>query len=316
MPIEEPSHRYPFHLERQFELLFERYVYRLASATLPGLEKQYKLEVRPTTDDIWDKINDLEKGIVGQADPATRGRLVNYGGVMIPVTMRDEIVKLVKELNEWNIKRVATAMRQLGSAGKLQRPRDLIISLADETPEIQRAMLRAAELNANLITTTRADYLDEIGKLTEEAVGKGISGKALAGKFQQLTGVTTSRAKFWARDQVGKMLGDFSQVRQTQAGFPGYIWITSRDARVRPDHAWRHGRFFRWDGPGLKPGEDYNCRCEARASLDPSDQISKSQWAKDINIMNKDRRKIAKLRKVEPVLLDIEELREMARVGI
>ena len=316
MAVVEPVHRFPIHLERQFELLFTRYVERLAANTLPRLERQYKKDVRPTTDDIWDEINNLEKGITGKSDPATRGKLVNFGGTMVPVAMRDDIVKLIEQLNEFSILRTATRLRKLGTAGLLQRPQELIISLADETVGIQRALKQAAELNANLITTTRAEFLDRIGTITEEAVGKGIPGRVLAKQYQQLTGVTTRRAKFWARDQVGKMLGNFNQIRQQEAGFPGYIWITSRDARVRPEHAWRHGLYFLWSAPGIKPGSDFQCRCEAQAALDPSQQLSAPQRERDIGIMNRDRRKIAKLRKVEPVLLDLEELKELARAGV
>ena len=315
MAVQEPVHRFPTHLERQFELLYERYVTRLAAGTLPRLERQYKKDVRPTTDDIWDEINKLEDGIAGRKDPATRGKLVSYGGTMVPASMRDEIVGVVDKVNEFTILRLATQLRKLGKVGLVQRPQQLIVSLADETPAIRRALESAAELNANLITTTRAEFLDQIGVLTEEAVSKGLSPQALAKQYQHLTGVTKSRAKFWARDQVGKMLGNFNQIRQQEAGFPGYIWVTSRDARVRPDHAWRHGRYFEWNAPGIKPGEDFNCRCEAQAAFGREQQLSRQQWERDINVMNRDRRKIAKRRKVEPVLLDVQQLQELARAG-
>ncbi len=44
-----------------------------------------------------------------------------------------------------------------------------------------------------------------------------------------------------------------------------YLWRTVRDGHVRPEHAWREGRMFRWSEklPGGHPGEDYNCRCWA-----------------------------------------------------
>jgi hypothetical protein len=44
-----------------------------------------------------------------------------------------------------------------------------------------------------------------------------------------------------------------------------YIWRTVRDAHVRPAHAAREGKVFRWSNPpqGGNPGEAPNCRCWA-----------------------------------------------------
>ncbi|QJE73761.1 minor capsid protein [Aerophototrophica crusticola] len=44
-----------------------------------------------------------------------------------------------------------------------------------------------------------------------------------------------------------------------------YVWRTMRDERVRPSHAERDGKVFRWSDPpqGGHPGEASNCRCWA-----------------------------------------------------
>ncbi len=44
-----------------------------------------------------------------------------------------------------------------------------------------------------------------------------------------------------------------------------YAWRTVRDDHVRPAHAVREGRLFRWSEnlPSGHPGEDHNCRCWA-----------------------------------------------------
>ena len=49
-----------------------------------------------------------------------------------------------------------------------------------------------------------------------------------------------------------------------------YIWRTQQDDRVRPRHADREGKLYRWDSPpsGGSPGEDYNCRCFAELPTD------------------------------------------------
>lgn len=41
-----------------------------------------------------------------------------------------------------------------------------------------------------------------------------------------------------------------------------YIWKTTRDQRVRDEHGKRNNKTYNWK-VGLKPGEDYGCRCLA-----------------------------------------------------
>jgi len=68
-----------------------------------------------------------------------------------------------------------------------------------------------------------------------------------------------------ARAQVLQLGGQANATIQQAAGVESYIWRTMRDSRVRPAHASRDGRRFRWDRPPSDghPGAAYNCRCVA-----------------------------------------------------
>ncbi len=51
-----------------------------------------------------------------------------------------------------------------------------------------------------------------------------------------------------------------------QDGYKEYLWITQRDAKVRPTHAAMDGKWVRLDDPSPYPagyhvGMDWNCRC-------------------------------------------------------
>lgn len=93
---------------------------------------------------------------------------------------------------------------------------------------------------------------------------------------------TQSRARLIARDQINKLNGQLTRLRQMEAGVNKYIWRTVRDERVRsPAHANMEGKYCRWDDPtvysddkgktwksrstisGVKkhPGQDIQCRC-------------------------------------------------------
>lgn len=78
-----------------------------------------------------------------------------------------------------------------------------------------------------------------------------------------------SRAALIARDQTLKLYAGISEAGHRENGIDSYIWSTSRDERVRPEHRALEGRKFRYDTPPEpgNPGEDYCCRCAAIPDL-------------------------------------------------
>lgn len=89
----------------------------------------------------------------------------------------------------------------------------------------------------------------------------------LRGRFD----VAKSRAELIARDQISKLNGTLSRLRQASIGIGEYTWRTSNDERVRESHAEKEGQRFRWDDPPADtghPGEDFQCRCYAEPVLE------------------------------------------------
>ncbi|MCK5612464.1 hypothetical protein KAR91_61900 [Candidatus Pacearchaeota archaeon] len=94
--------------------------------------------------------------------------------------------------------------------------------------------------------------------------------KALKSRFK----VANNRAKFIARDQTGKIVGQLNKSRQTDLGISSYTWQTSEDERVvgtpggeyptgvpgHMDHYIRNGETFLWGAPPPDghPGEPFN----------------------------------------------------------
>jgi hypothetical protein len=139
----------------------------------------------------------------------------------------------------------------------------------------------------------------DINSLTERAVTSGWSLSTLTEQLKSLDGkMTEGRARFVARDQIGKLNGEITQRRMESAGLSMYIWSTSGDERVRgspdgltkqiknavPSHEEMNNKLCRWDDSGvysedggktwidrpagavqLHPGQDYQCRCTALA---------------------------------------------------
>jgi len=99
---------------------------------------------------------------------------------------------------------------------------------------------------------------------------EGFNQASMAKMLSERFGVAQSRANLIASDQTGKTVGALTKLRQTQAGFLKFVWRTSRDPAVRPEHRVLEGRVFLWSAPpsvGI-PGQPINCRCTAEPYIE------------------------------------------------
>lgn len=130
--------------------------------------------------------------------------------------------------------------------------------------------------NVELITSIATRLLPEVRKVIEEGWSKGRTVDEISRDVEARFGVSESRARLIARDQVGKINAKVTEARHKEIGIVEYEWSTSLDERVRgnpaglypkakPSHWAREGQRFRYDKPpkGGHPGEDFQCRCVA-----------------------------------------------------
>lgn len=119
--------------------------------------------------------------------------------------------------------------------------------------------------NATLIQSIPEEYFRKIEGIVTQGVRSGRLTNEIAKDIHRQVGVTERRARFIARDQVAKFNSSLTQLRQKDAGIEKYIWSTSGDERVRPEHEANNGQTFSWNNPPSTghPGEDFLCRCVA-----------------------------------------------------
>lgn len=122
-------------------------------------------------------------------------------------------------------------------------------------------------LDTTLIDTLYKDHISKVKNIMLESLKNGESIDTITKKIQAATSISENRARFWATDQSSKFFGQVQKARQTAAGFPGYIWRTQKDKRVRPTHVSRHGMYIEWATSTLNPGDDFRCRCFAEPSF-------------------------------------------------
>lgn len=141
---------------------------------------------------------------------------------------------------------------------------DISPALTQSGP-ILDALRAATKDNIDLIKSIPEQYFEKLGDAVGKNMERGMRFEDLAKEIERIGDVTESRAKLIARDQTSKMNGAFNQARQTSLGIDRYVWQTSGDERVRPEHDANDGEIFRWDSPPATghPGHDVNCRCVA-----------------------------------------------------
>ena len=151
------------------------------------------------------------------------------------------------------------------------------IDLLHGEPYLQTQLELFAEDNARLITSLAAEHLGKVGDLVMRAARAGTRVEQLRKDIEQRFEVTQGKAQLLARDQVGKLNGELTQLRQASVGVTEYEWSTSRDERVRKRHADLEGTTHSWDDPPVvdektgrraHPGQDFQCRCTALPKVD------------------------------------------------
>jgi SPP1 gp7 family putative phage head morphogenesis protein len=131
-----------------------------------------------------------------------------------------------------------------------------------------------AVANVNLITSLRDDTLKKLQTQMLVDLQRGRRAEDLAKELLSSVDPSVSnpraRANLIARDQVAKLNGQLTQLRQQDIGVTRYRWRTMGDARVRDSHQELNGQVFSWDDPPEPghPGDDFQCRCYAEPVLE------------------------------------------------
>jgi SPP1 gp7 family putative phage head morphogenesis protein len=141
------------------------------------------------------------------------------------------------------------------------------VRTADVVPGLPAKQAAWVRQNTDLIRA-EADLRRRVERVIADPINEGRSVKDIAKKLEEQAGYSKSRAELTARDQTLKVYGQIQEERQRAAGITKYVWSTTLDERVRPDHADLDGTVQAWDDPPIvdkrtgrraNPGLDYQC---------------------------------------------------------
>jgi SPP1 gp7 family putative phage head morphogenesis protein len=124
--------------------------------------------------------------------------------------------------------------------------------------------------NVRLVRKLSTEAAEELRGIIVRAVRSGADLASVEKQIEARIGVTQNRAALIARDQVGSLNAELTQIRHTNAGVTEYTWSTAGDERVRPGHRALDGTVQKYNEPPVEdhrtgnrahPGEAINCRC-------------------------------------------------------
>lgn len=133
-------------------------------------------------------------------------------------------------------------------------------------PWLQRVLENWAAENALLIKSIPDRQIAKVQNLITQAAINGTGMKDLREQLEKVENLPMERAELIADDQIGKLNGQLTRIRQESIGIKQYRWRGRLDNRERDSHLVREGKVYSWNKPpiGGHPGSEIRCRCHAQ----------------------------------------------------
>lgn len=166
------------------------------------------------------------------------------------------------EVSAWNKNQIHAIFKQA-----------LGVRIFSGEPYLQETLNLFVINNVNLIKNVNQQFLDQAENVVFRGIMQGTRHERIAKQILNGTNLdpgrfrkAKTRANLIGRDQVSKLNGNLTHLRQTEAGIKKYRWRTVGDGRVRDRHAAWEGDIVEWSKGkegGTHPGDEIQCRCWA-----------------------------------------------------
>lgn len=274
---------------------------------LPGIITEYELQLRSDSpiDDLELSFNNARAGVAEYLSEVSKrvadkvaARTSDWNTKLITNEISRELqgTAVKKET-----KRLFTTLTKARLEGDYTKKKGPILRRLKKlkSPEVQKVLIQKhsafqyktepwlreslkafSENNVTLIKSNNIQFLDQSQELIYRSMQAGERHEAIASKLfsrqkdnlgrMSVYRKAETRAAVIARDQVSKLNGNLTRMRQENTGVRYYIWRTAGDGRVRPAHRSLANKRYSWKkgAGGLHPGEDVMCRCYAEPILE------------------------------------------------
>jgi SPP1 gp7 family putative phage head morphogenesis protein len=244
-----------------------------------NVEREYSASVRGVLSPAHDIVKrELEPRLAGIAREAgiRDARADEYADTIAHVfgDMRVAYARIVSNDDMERAAKRGAADTERFNRGQINKqfrtliPMDIVAS----SPRTTSAAAAFTRENIGLIRSIPQRYFDDLESTVLRSFRAGQRASQVAEALEERFHVSESRAHLIARDQIGKLNGELTKLRQTDLGLTRYKWRTSLDERVRAAHQELEGELFDWDGddqpPEGHPGFPVQCRCSAEPHIE------------------------------------------------
>jgi len=242
------------------QLLFQQLLTDMRVAFEDLLEKDLYPKLPPLVEE-----NARDRGLVVDSADETLAQIMYgiglvYGKVHTKEAIAFSLAQVAQSVAA-NARREAG--RQLAAEGIQQ------VQLGSFSEQLLKDFVRS---NTARVKNLTAGQLETLQGIVTDGFRQGLRVEGIQASIQKQLDLNRVRAALLARDQVGKLQGEFIQLEQVQAGVTEYIWRTAGDERVREGHRSLNKTRQRWSSPPVvsvrkgvarraHPGQDIQCRC-------------------------------------------------------
>lgn len=256
---------FPHSAERQYVRELSSFVNEAKSLTkeilLPRLpfiiaEITSTVPSRIRQDDILDDLSALFAEI--------RRRLGSVFSGSILSAMASRMGFGVENIIQANANRQREALKEFG----------ITLGSGASANEVRQYLRLRVNENVQLIKTLSERHFGKLQTEIMAAVTQGKRVEDIESVIDSQFSSMNSNAELIARDQVGKLNGQLTEVTQVGLGISRYRWRGVNDERERSSHRDLEGQEFSWDSPpivdgeSVHPGEAIQCRCYAEPVFD------------------------------------------------
>ena len=207
-----------------------------------------------------------------------KGRVTNQAGLNLAM---ERYTFLIHPWAESVAQRMQdqVATRDLSAWRSLSRAVGSNLAKEIERAPIANVMRALRDEQVHLITSLPTEAALRVHRLTQEGLISGTRAREVAAEIMRTSEVSKNSAVRIARTETSRTASVLTQTRAEHVGSEGYLWHTSEDSDVRPEHKKLDGRFFKWSAPPVAgtgkggveihahPGCIWFCRCWAEPVL-------------------------------------------------
>ena len=266
---------YPISAERELArvtVAYTDYVVKLTQPYVDSLMRQYE-DRSYRQDSVGDFISAVREKISKAAEKISKRKRVRIS-VEIGVSRAGRLAEK-HSIDDWN-DQVNDALNTGINKEYYQ----------DNLDEMVQNWIRQ---NVSKIQSIPSEYLTEVENIIRWGYETRQPKVNVYRKLEKYIGMSKSKAKMIARDQIGTLNSQMTRFEHESAGVSKYIWITKRDNRVRDSHRELHGAVQQWNAPPPEwymtksrgrvytgryahPGESFGCRCHAKPVFESDSQ--------------------------------------------